>query len=57
MRKCEVCKRKVPLIVPAYAGMSPTLMCMSCFQRALDEIHDDTNFNEWKKKVREERKT
>ena len=54
MRKCEVCKRKVPLVVTTYAGMSPTLMCGTCFQRALDEIDENIIFNEWKKKIRQE---
>ena len=57
MKKCEVCKKQVPVVVATYGGITVTLMCLSCLQRAMTELDDDSNFKEWKKKIREERKT
>lgn len=56
MKKCEVCKRKVPLVVSTYAGITVTLMCLSCLKRAMTELNEDSNFGEWKKIIREEKK-
>ena len=54
MSKCYICKRKVPITVETKESFSPNKMCLQCLVRAMNETDNDTDWEEWKKKVRSE---